>query len=220
MRFALVALVVLLLAATGLGYYPPVVEGTDDACGALEQRVGDLASRDSAGRLIVSPLYGSSASAPSGAAFVRDRYPLLPRQAGCALAYWRTVVDPSLVPPPQALPPPEPPATPVPAAAAGPVPVIARGVTPNGDPISPETVLSQPVDSVAIRLDYPPGGPKVGRFQLRQGRAVLASCVADRAPSGAAWCRFAVSLRKGNYAIAALAGNAVLGQYVFTVIGR
>jgi hypothetical protein len=89
-------LFVLLLGLLALIFlaYPPVMEGSDGECSALEQRVADLASHDSLGRLFVNPLYGLSASNPSGAAYAKDRYPVLPASLGCAVAYWRFMIDP------------------------------------------------------------------------------------------------------------------------------
>ena len=75
------------------------------------------------------------------------------------------------------------------------------------------------MDTVAIRVDYP-GRPNGAHFQLRQGRAVLASCSAERNMPGIAWCKFSASLRKGNYSISFTANNVLVGQFPFTVIGR
>src|SRR6202021_2940889 len=79
--------------------YPPLLEASDGECSALEQRVADLASHDGSGLLTVRPLYGSTSSEPGGAAFVKDRYPLMPTALGCTVAYWRTLFDRSLVTP-------------------------------------------------------------------------------------------------------------------------
>jgi hypothetical protein len=222
MRLLLVSLVVLLLLAAAFFAYPPLIEGSDGACSALEQRLADSASHDSSGLLIVGSLYGSSSSAPSAAAFAKDRHPLLPGTVGCTIEYWKALLNPSPpapAAPPQPSPASEPSAEPKRASNAV-VSTIARGITPNGDPISPATVFSLPMDSVAIRVDYPSGGPNVGRFQLLQGRAVIASCNADKSAPGTAWCQFNTSLRKGNYSIAFFANNALVGQFPFTVIGR
>jgi hypothetical protein len=222
-RAGVLIVIVLLLAAIFLVGYPALMEESGDVCSALEQRVEDLASHDSLGRLLVGRLYGSSSSEPGGAAYVRDKYPLLPSQVGCTLAYWLSFISPSFATAPSAAPV----ATaesPAPTGSEGLnngiVPVIARDVTPNGDPISPDTIFPLPMDTVAIRVDYPSDRPAAARFQLRQGRAVLASCNADKSPPGTAWCRFSVSLRKGNYSIAFTANNVLLGQFPFTVIGR
>jgi hypothetical protein len=88
-------LVVLIVSAGAIFFaYPPLLEDSDGECGALDRRVADLASRDSSGLLTVSPLYGSTSSHPGGAALARDRYPLLPTAVGCAVAFWRTVIEP------------------------------------------------------------------------------------------------------------------------------
>jgi hypothetical protein len=76
------------------------------------------------------------------------------------------------------------------------------------------------MDAVAIRVDYPGGKASTARFQVRQGTAILSSCNAERSTPGIAWCKFNVSLRKGNYSISLTANNVVLGQFPFTVIGR
>jgi hypothetical protein len=76
------------------------------------------------------------------------------------------------------------------------------------------------MDSVAIRVDYPGGTVGAPRFQVRQGKAVLSSCNAEQSTPGIAWCRFDLSLRKGNYSISLTANNVLLGQYGFAVIGR
>ena len=76
------------------------------------------------------------------------------------------------------------------------------------------------MNSLAIRVDDPGGRTGATRFQVRQGKAVLASCSAEKSTPGIAWCKLTVSLRKGNYAILLSANNAVLGQFLFTVIGR
>jgi hypothetical protein len=74
--------------------------------------------------------------------------------------------------------------------------------------------------AVAIRVDYPGSAAAALRFSLMQGKAVLSSCVAQRAGPSTAWCKFNVPLRKGMYAIALTANNALVGQYPFTVIGQ
>ncbi|HTW53137.1 MAG TPA: hypothetical protein VME45_14695 [Stellaceae bacterium] len=227
---------VTLLIPTMFFAYPPIVEQSDGECSALQQRVVDLVSRDGAGQLTVSPLYGSSSSEPNGAAFARDRYPQLPAAAGCAVAYWRSVVTGappaaarrSAAPAMAQSPPPSPPASPAatrlpaPAENAGnaPVAVIARDITPNGDPILPQTAFDLPMDAVAIRVEHSPRTAGALRFQLNQGRATLSTCVAQKAPPDIAWCKFDISLRKGAYLISLTAGNAVRGQFPFTVFGE
>jgi hypothetical protein len=213
-------LVVLLISAGAIFFaYPPLLEGSDGECGALEQRAADLASRDSSGLLTVSPLYGSTSSQPSGAAFVKNRYALLPTAVGCAVAFWKTMIDSQALTAAASPPAPQPGAEPKPAE-IGSEPVIARDITPNGDPISPATIFTLPMDAVAIRVDDPGGRSNAPRFQVRQGKAVLSSCTAERSTPGIAWCKFAVSLRKGNYSISLTANNVLLGQFPFTVIGR
>lgn len=220
------AIFVALLIPTMFFAYPPIIEASDGECTALAQRVEDLASHDDAGRLTVAPLYGASSSAPSGAALARDRYKLLPAGVGCTVAYWRTLFAPPAISPAPAADPQA-----QIAAAAAPLPLgerregnirstIARDMTPNGDPISPETTFTLPMPSVAIRVDEPATPAGSLRFQLMQGRAVLATCVGRHAVPGGAWCRFAIDLRKGVYSIAVSAGNGLLGQFPFTVIGR
>ena len=110
MRF--VVLFVVLALGVALFVYPPLLEGTDSECSALEQRVTDLASHDSSGRLSVGALYGSNSSNPSGAAYSKDHYPLLPPAVGCVLVYWRTAIDPRFLiqPAAPAAPTPDPPA--------------------------------------------------------------------------------------------------------------
>jgi len=201
--------------------YPPLIEESDGECGALEQRIADLASHDSSGRLLVSPLYGSSTSNPSGAAFARDRYPLLPASLGCAVAYWKFAISPpdlgtSTADAPSSKSRSDDPARP----GNRVIPVLARDITPNGDPISSATIFTLPMEAVAIRVDYPGGRTDAARFQLFQGKAVLSSCRAEYAGPGTAWCKFNVSLRKGNYSIAFTANNVLLGHFPFTVIGR
>jgi hypothetical protein len=214
--------------------YPPIIEQSDGECTALQQRVIDLASHDDAGRLTVSPLYGSSSSEPSGAAFARDRYPQLPAAAGCAVAYWQSMIagaSPAAAAPSAptatmqpAAPSSAPPATMQPSAPPGgarnAVAVIARDITPNGDPILPRTAFNLPMDAVAIRADYSPGTAGALRFQLHQGRATLSTCTAQKPAPGVAWCKFDISLRKGLYSISFIAGNAVLGQFQFAVFGE
>ena len=216
--------VVLVVSAGAIFFaYPPLLEDSDGECSALELRVAGLASRDSSGLLTVSPLYGSTSSQPGGAVFARDRYPLLPTAVGCAIAYWKTVLDPSVTIAAAAQSSPAPgPKTPgeINGAGAGLDPVIARDMTPNGDPISPATVFTLPMESVAVRVAYPGGRSNTARFQVRQGKAVLSSCSAEWSAPGIAWCRFNVNLRKGNYSISLTANNTVLGQFPFTVIGR
>jgi hypothetical protein len=219
MRILLVLLILWFVVAAFV--YPPLVESRDGECGALEQRYADLASNDGSGLLRIGALHGSSSSSPSAAAFAKDRYPLLPADIGCTLAYWRTMVGP---PPSAAASQPSPP--PVASApveeqrSTGAVSTISRDITPNGDPISPATIFTLPMESVAIRVDYAGGKSAASRFQLRQGKAVVSSCSADKTTPGIAWCKFDVSLRKGNYSIAFTANNALVGQFPFTVIGR
>lgn len=206
--------------------YPPLNEETDGECSALELRIRDDASHDSAGFLIVGQLYGSSSSEPHGAAYARDRHPLLPAAVGCAYEYWRIAFN---LPPaataiaatPVVLPTSAPPPSPAPPVAAEPLPsIIARGITPNGDPISPATVFTLPMNTVAIRVETRGTAGGALRFQLMQGKAVLASCPAERTASGTAWCQFNTGLRKGFYSIALTANRELLGQFPFTVIGR
>ncbi len=228
MRFVVAILILLFGAAFFV--YPPLLEDTDSECSALELRVADLASHDGSGRLSVGTLYGSSSSNPSGAAYAKDHYPLLPPAAGCVIAYWKTVFSealPASRPAPSAPTPsgPQPPAAPAPRSETRPptsgiVSVVARGITLNGDPISPATTFTLPMDSVAIRVDDPGGKASAVRFQLLQGRAVLSSCDAKEGAAGTAWCKFNVNLRKGVYSIAATADHALLGQPAFSVIGR
>jgi hypothetical protein len=97
--------------------------------------------------------------------------------------------------------------------------IIARGITPNGDPISPAAVFTLPMNAVAIRVETRGRAGGVLRFQLMQGKAVLATCPAERT-SGTAWCKFNVELRKGLYSIALTADRELLGQFPFAVIGR
>lgn len=212
------SLVLILTVAVSFVGYPPLLEGSDGECSALEHRVADLASSDGAGLLTVRPLYGSTSSQPSGVAFVKDRYPLLPSSLGCAVAYWKTVIDPRPMPPAGA------PLAPSGLVAAkqeneGLDTVIARDITPNGDPISPASVFTLPMNAVAIRVDDP-GNRGAAHFQVVQGKTVLSSCNADRSTPGVAWCKFNVSLRKGNYSITLTENNVRLGQFPFTVIGR
>jgi len=222
MRILLVLLILWFAAAAFV--YPPLVERRDGECGALEQRYADLTSHDGSGLLRVGALHGSGSSAPGAAAFAKDRYPLLPADIGCTLAYWRTMVGAPL-PPSAAADPSSPP--PGPSASAeteqgstGVASTISRDITPNGDPISPASIFTLPMDSVAIRVDYAGGKFAASRFQLRQGKAVVSACSADKTTPGIAWCKFNVSLRKGNYLIAFTANNALVGQFPFTVIGR
>lgn len=214
--------VVLVVSAGAIFFaYPPLLEESDGECSALELRVADLASRDSSGLLVVRPLYGSPSSQPGGAVLAKDRYPLLPTAVGCAIAYWKTVLDPSVVATAAAAPAPPPKTSgEINSADAGLDPIIARDMTPNGDPISPATVFTLPMEAVAVRVAYPGGKPGGARFQVRQGKAVLSSCSAEWSAPGIAWCKFEVSLRKGNYSISLIANNTVLGQFPFTVIGR
>ncbi len=242
MRRVVIFLLPPLLVLTAVFFlYPPLSEETGGTCSALEQRVRNRASHDSAGFLIVGQLYGANSSEPNGAALAARRYPLLPAAVGCALAFWQTAFSPS--------PPPRPPAAtvqpeaPSPVSASAPVTVtrpdaaappqqaeatanslaavIARGITPNGDPISPATTFTLPMHSVAIRVEYPNRSPaRRLSFQLMQGRIVLGSCPAQAAPPTGAWCKFDVELRKGVYTIALSADRTPLGQFPFTVIGR
>jgi hypothetical protein len=219
--------------------YPPLNEETGSECSALELRIRDNVSHDSAGFLIVGQLYGSSSSEPSGSAYARDRHPLLPAAVGCAYEYWQIAFNPppptsraaapsavavTSVPISPASPAPTPATPPLPSSAspAAPEPlssVIARDITPNGDPISPATVFTLPMNAVAIRVET--RGRAGGlRFQLMQEKTVLATCPAERAADGTAWCKFTAQLRKGFYSIALTTGRDLLGQFPFTVIGR
>ena len=224
MRILGVLLVVWLVAAVFV--YPPLVEGSDGECSALEQRYADIGSRDGS-LLRLGTYFGSSSSEPGAVAFAKDNYPLLPPAIGCTLAFWRTVIGkPAPVAAVAALPPPaaaspeplpvEEPARP----SAGVIPTLSRDITPNAGPISPGTIFTLPMETVAIRVETPGGRPAGGRFQLLQGRAVLSSCRAEYAAPGTAWCKFNISLRKGNYTIAFFGNNGLLGQFPFTVIGR
>lgn len=218
-------LVVLVISVTAIFFaYPLLLEESGGECSALEQRAADVASHDDAGLLTVNPLYGSTSSAPSGAAFAKDRYPILPSAVGCTVAFWRVVLDRGFMNTAAAAVPPHLPAPSLPVdpnpASTGPDWVIARDMTPNGDPISPATVFTLPLEALAVRVAYPSAGSRAVRFQLRQGKAVLASCNADWTTPGIAWCKFKASLRKGTYSIALSNNNVVLGQFPFAVIGR
>ena len=159
-RFLLVVLVV--SAAVIIFAYPPLLEESDGECSALDLRVADLASRDSSGLLTVRPLYGSTSSQPGGAVFAKEHYPLLPTSVGCAVAFWKTMVDPSVataVAGPSSPAPGQKTLATITSADTGFDPVIARDITPNGDPISPATVFTLPMDAVAVRIAYPGGKP-------------------------------------------------------------
>jgi len=218
-------LIFLVLVAAGVFFgYPPLREARDDECGALDQRLSDLASHDSSGLLTVGALYGSSSSAPSAEAYAKDRYPSLPPSAGCALAYWRSVFGYAPVPASVATQPGKPSSSGEALAATSADNtdgvVIARDITPNGDPISPAQIFTLPMDTVAVRVANASHGGQPGRFQLLAGRAVLQTCTAEHNNTGTAWCKFTVGLRKGNYSIAFTANNVLVGQFPFTVLGR
>ncbi len=225
MRFLLIFFIVLIIALPVAFFgYPPLIERTDGVCSALRRRVEDVASHDPSGLLIVGKLYGSSSSEPSGAAFAEDRYPLLPAGMGCAIAYWKAAFDPPTAPSPAATQTAQASASPASPQTGSPDGIlsstVARDVTPNGDPILPATTFSQPVDSVAIRVDYPQRDTGVLRFFLRQGKTVMSPCVAHKGTPGTAWCKFDGELRKGVYSILFTVNNVPLGQFPFTVIGQ
>src|ERR1700722_11343077 len=103
MRFLMIFFIVLIvLFPVAFFGYPPRIEQTDGVCSALKARVEDIASHDPSGRLIVGKLYGPSSSEPSGAAFAKNRYPLLPAPVGCAVAYWKAALGPAPEPGPAA----------------------------------------------------------------------------------------------------------------------
>jgi hypothetical protein len=226
MRFLIVVLFIALVAI--FFAYPRFMEQSNDECTALAEQLKEVASHDDSGHLIVSQFYGASSSEPSGAVFAKDHYPLLPADLGCALAYWKTAyasaVSAAKTAPAPPAPPPAPASVPEPQPAPQPAPggiisVVARDITPNGDPISPETVFTQPMNSVAIRVVYPARETRALRFQLTQGRAVISICLAQKAAPGMAWCKFDVPLRKGVYSISFTADQVLLGQFPFAVIG-
>jgi hypothetical protein len=217
----------LLVAGTFLAY-PLLMQQTPTECGAFEERVMELASHDKSGTLTIGQLYGSSSSEPSGAAYAQDHYPLLPSEAGCALAYWKSVLNPEATPATKtaAAPPPAASATepssavePADHASNQPVSVIARDMTLNGDPISPGTIFTMPMNTVAIRVDYTSREAGLLRFHLMQGRALLATRAAQKIAAGTVWCKFGVQLKKGNYTVSFTANNTVLGEFTFAVIG-
>jgi hypothetical protein len=221
MRLLLIILV--LVAGVFLGY-PPLKEARDNECSALDQRFSDLTSHDATGLLRVGPLYGSSSSEPSAEAYARDRFPSLPPPLGCALAYWRSLLGqaPSAVAATARAPAPSSSSQALPATASPDTggAIIARDITPNGDPISPAQIFTLPMDSVAVRVAHSGNKGQPAHFQLMAGRAVIQSCNAEYNARGAAWCKFTVGLRKGNYSIALTANNVLVGQFPFTVIGR
>lgn len=221
MRFlSVLVLPTLIVAAAVFFAYPPLKEEANGECSALEQRVRDDASHDNAGFLIVGRLYGSSSSEPSDEAYARNRHPMLPAAVGCAVEYWRAAISPPAPARPGDVPtaPPSP-SPPAESETAPPTSILSRGITPNGDPISPATVFSLPMNSVAVRVDYHGRAGAALRFQLIQGKTVLATCPAERS-DGLAWCKFDVELRKGIYSIGLIADRALIGQFPFTVIGR
>jgi hypothetical protein len=217
---SLLGFLVILLAALFFAY-PLLSEDSGGECSALAQHVEHLTSRDGAGRLIIGH-YAPAAAAPDGAALAAQQYPALPRAAACALAYWRSMLQPA---PPTAVAAMETPSAPpaaapsAPPAAAPLTPTISRDITPNGDPISPATIFETPMPSVAVRVDYPGRAQGPLRFQLLRGRTVLSSCKAETGGQSA-WCAFNLDLRKGNYTIAFGAGNTMVGEFPFTVIGH
>jgi hypothetical protein len=155
MRILLVLLILWFVAAAFV--YPPLVESRDGECGALEQRYADLASNDGSGLLRIGALHGSTSSAPGAAAFAKDRYPLLPADIGCTLAYWRTMVG--APPPPAASQPSPPPVASAPVEeqrSTGAVSTISRDITPNGDPISPATIFTLSPSASTTRAANPP----------------------------------------------------------------
>lgn len=89
--------------AAGVGYgYPLWSEGTHSTCQALEKRFIGMAAPDAATarprhalemavlRSYVEPL----SSGRIAAAEMKQRYPALPPDLGCAVGYWTTLVDP------------------------------------------------------------------------------------------------------------------------------
>jgi hypothetical protein len=83
--------------------YPLVNEHANSPCQALEQRVvtleGPGTPRRHPGsafgwalaRAYIEPLSAGTVAA----AAIKERYPALPPQVGCALGYWTTLLDPA-----------------------------------------------------------------------------------------------------------------------------
>jgi hypothetical protein len=95
-------LLVLAIAAVGAFYYPTLHEQTDDVCGALEKRAGEVANASMQGPYasaatqaklngLIHDSSGGIATAAIGAAL-----PGVPPSVGCALGYWRLMMNPNL----------------------------------------------------------------------------------------------------------------------------
>lgn len=104
-------LLLLALLAGGAWFGPQLLEGAEAPCPALERRVADLVSAESARlppELAANPrlrgLVGmvQSAAAASGGmvaeSYVSDRFPSLPPDLACAAAWWKLKFDPDLGP--------------------------------------------------------------------------------------------------------------------------
>ena len=82
-----------ILLALGLGFayfYPMRHESAPTACAALDQRIGVLF----ADQLKALPQGAAQHIRGIATGYVHDRFPLLPQQAGCVVAYWGTTLKP------------------------------------------------------------------------------------------------------------------------------
>ena len=84
-----------ILLALGLGFtyfYPMHHEAAPTACAALDQRIGVLF----ADQLKALPQAMAQRLRGIATGYVHDRFPLLPQQPGCVVAYWGTTLKPDV----------------------------------------------------------------------------------------------------------------------------
>jgi hypothetical protein len=87
-------------ALLGLGFFfgPCGVEGTSNACAALEQRAATLATANDKdlsplGRAFVGVIINAS-NGRFGEAMIRQKAPGVPPFLGCPLSYWNSIINP------------------------------------------------------------------------------------------------------------------------------
>lgn len=103
-------LLLVLIALAGAWFYPPYAEEAPNICSAFEKRMARLVQAE-ATRVLpqgrtndprVNALLDTMKTVVAGAngaiaqAYVKDKFPQMPAEVGCDLAFWKITFDPDL----------------------------------------------------------------------------------------------------------------------------
>jgi len=92
----------IVLAGVGIYFYPQVNEQAGSPCAALEKKISAIVQAQlralpaGSDPRLAAALNAVRNAAPLGGladAYVRERFPALPREIGCVGAYWKLMLD-------------------------------------------------------------------------------------------------------------------------------